>query len=239
MIMHMNPVFFVSLGPGDPELITLKGLKAMREADIIFCPETLSGSGRRESRAASIVTQAGIDGCKLKRFLLPMSRNRGEALKVYDRVYDESSALQGAGRKVCIVAEGDAGFYSSVHYVFEKMRRAGIPAVHIAGIPAFIAAGALGGLHVASGDRRLTVIPGNTTAEEISSLVADGSTVVVMKLSQCSGEVHRCIGLHPEFSYDYFANVGTTEEEHISDHAVLAEKKYPYFSLMVIGVKQG
>ena len=67
----------------------------------------------------------------------------------------------------------------------------------IAGIPAFIAAGARGGLHIASREERLTVIPGITTAEEIERLIQSQNTVVIMKLSQCTDEVHRCIRLHP------------------------------------------
>ena len=47
-----------------------------------------------------------------------------------------------------MVAEGDAGFYSSIHYIFEKLQADNIPVQHIAGIPAFIAAGACAGLHI-------------------------------------------------------------------------------------------
>ena len=47
ILTHMSyPICFVSLGPGDPELITLKGLKALQNADCIFCPETRTTSGR-------------------------------------------------------------------------------------------------------------------------------------------------------------------------------------------------
>ena len=52
--MQMFPVIFVSLGPGEPELITVKGLKALQTADCIFCPETLAKDGNRVSRAADI-----------------------------------------------------------------------------------------------------------------------------------------------------------------------------------------
>ena len=45
--MQMFPVIFVSLGPGEPELITVKGLKALQTADCIFCPETLAKDGNR------------------------------------------------------------------------------------------------------------------------------------------------------------------------------------------------
>ena len=56
----MFPVIFVSLGPGEPELITVKGLKALQTADCIFCPETLAKDGNRVSRAADILLQLDI-----------------------------------------------------------------------------------------------------------------------------------------------------------------------------------
>lgn len=229
-----HPIQFVSLGPGDPELITLKGWRQLKGADAVYCPETLTRDGRRLSRAADILLQLGVAEDAIRRFHLPMSKQRERALEAYDRVYAEARQLQARGKRVCIVAEGDAGFYSSIHYIYEKLQAAGVPVTHIAGIPAFIAAGALGGLHVASQEQRLTVMPGNATAEELEHLMADGGTVVIMKLSQCTDEMHRCIGLHPEYAYHYFENVGTPEEVYTCDTHCIAATKFPYFSLLIV-----
>ena len=230
----MNPILFVSLGPGEPELITVKGLKALQAADCIFCPETQTRDGRTLSRAAGIMQQLDIPNSSIRRFTLPMSKLREEALNVYDRVYAEIILLYKENKNICIVAEGDAGFYSSVHYIFEKLQAGHIPVMHIAGIPAFIAAGALGGLHIASREERLTVIPGITTTEEIEKLVEEKSTVVIMKLSQCTDEVHRCIRLHPEYRYHYFENAGTPEEKYLNDNHRIETLRFPYFSLLII-----
>ena len=135
----MFPVIFVSLGPGDPELITVKGLKDLQTADCIFCPETLAKDGNRVSRAADILLQLDIPENTVHRFPIPMSKQREKALSAYDEVYMESSTLRQQGKKVCIVAEGDAGFYSSIHYVYDKLQADGIPVKHIPGIPAFSA----------------------------------------------------------------------------------------------------
>lgn len=151
-----NPVIFVSLGPGEPDLITLKGLKALQNADCIFCPETRTIRGQIFSRAAGILHALDIPDTTLSRFALPMSKNREQAFAAYDKVYSEASLLHKENKKVCIVAEGDAGFYSSIHYIFEKLQADNIPVQHIAGIPAFIAAGACAGLHIASQEERLT-----------------------------------------------------------------------------------
>ena len=212
-----NPVIFVSLGPGEPGLITLKGLKALQNADCIFCPETRTTSGRI-----------------LSRFALPMSKNREQAFAAYDKVYSEASLLHKENKKVCIVAEGDAGFYSSVHYIFEKLQADNIPVQHIAGIPAFIAAGACAGLHIASQEERLTVIPGIITAEEIEKYMEEKTTIVIMKLSQCTEEIHRCIHLHPEYNYHYFENIGTEKEKYLHDTELISALSFPYFSLLII-----
>lgn len=233
-VRHTRPISFVSLGPGEAELITLKGLKALQNADCIFCPETPARNGSLLSRAADIMHQLGIPAERIRRFPLPMSKQRGDALHAYDQVYASTLSLHRTGKKVAIVAEGDAGLYSSIHYIYEKLQAGGTPVEQIAGIPAFIAAGARGGLHIASQEERLTVIPGITTAEEIERLVQSRNTVVVMKLSQCTGEVHRCIRLHPEYDYRYFENVGTPQEKYLSDGQQIAALRFPYFSLLII-----
>ncbi|MCD8183588.1 MAG: precorrin-2 C(20)-methyltransferase [Bacteroides sp.] len=230
----MYPVIFVSLGPGEPELITLKGLKALQTADCIFCPETQTKAGQCSSRAADILLRLDIPSDSILRFALPMSKLREKAWEAYNQVYAEAASRCKDGQRVCIVAEGDAGFCSSIHYIYEKLRADGIPVEHIAGIPAFIAAGARGGLHVASQEERLIVIPGTTTAEEIEKLINEKSAIVIMKLSQCTDEVHRCIRLHPEYSYHYFENVGTPDEQYISDPQQIETIRFPYFSLLII-----
>jgi len=229
-----NPVLFVSLGPGEPELITLKGLKALQNADCIFCPETRTANGRTLSRAADILHALDIPDNRIRRFPLPMSKNREQAFAAYDKVHAETVRLYKENKKVCIVAEGDAGFYSSVHYVFDKLQTNDIPVEHIAGIPAFIAAAARAGLHIASQEERLTVIPGIATAEEIEKYIGKRTTVVIMKLSQCAAEVHHCIHLHPEYAYHYFENVGTANEIYSNDISLIDERTFPYFSILII-----
>ena len=105
---------------------------------------------------------------------------------------------------------------------------------HIAGIPALIAAGACAGLHIASPEERLTVIPGIITAEEIEKYMEEKTTIVIMKLSQCTEEVHRCIHLHPEYNYHYFENIGMEKEKYLHDTELISALSFPYFSLLII-----
>lgn len=118
-----HPISFVSLGPGEPELITVKGLKQLQQADIIYCPATRNKQGTSLSRAADIVRALEIDETAIHCFMLPMSKDRTEAWKVYDALYNEAADGYRNGQRIVIVAEGDAGFYSSIQYIYDKFTK--------------------------------------------------------------------------------------------------------------------
>lgn len=108
-----HPIHFVSLGPGDPELITLKGLKTLQKADIIYCPAT-QGKHGIISRATDILKAIEVDESLIHPFILPMSKERTDALNAYNELFLDAQAEYLKGKQIVIVAEGDAGFYSSI-----------------------------------------------------------------------------------------------------------------------------
>lgn len=229
-----HPISFVSLGPGEPELITVKGFKQLQQADIIYCPATRNKQRDSLSRAADIVRTLEINEVAIRCFMLPMNKDRTEAWKAYDSLYNEVVANHAIGKRIVIVAEGDAGFYSSIQYIYDKLTETGIAVQRIAGIPAFIAAGALAGLHIVKQEEQIVVIPGTPSTEELSEKINAGYVIVIMKLSQCVDAVHDCIRKHPQTQFHYFENVGTEKEYYTSDKKIIVDKVYPYFSLMII-----
>lgn len=234
---------FVSLGPGDPELITVKGFRALQQADVIFCPATVSlspeGEEQLSSRAANIVAALGIDQERIVLFNVPMSRLRVSAQRAYERLSIDALRARKKGKEVAIVAEGDVGFYASIHYLYDRFVTQGIEVEQIAGVPAFISAGASAGLHVVKQTERLLVIPGTATAYELIRKVEEGVVVVIMKLSACQAEVRTCLVTHPEFCYHYFEHIGTPEERHLTDPGQLLSMSFPYFSLLIIRKSEG
>lgn len=227
-------ITFVSLGPGEPELITVKGLKTLQQADQIFCPATLTPSGKQVSRAANILRALEIEEHKIRPFVLPMSKDRQKAIEAYDQLLVDAANSLHEGKKVVIVAEGDAGFYTSIQYIYHQLEKEHIEVKRVPGIPAFIAAGATGGLHIVKQEERLMVIPGTAIADELDQFIRQGYNLVIMKLSACIEAVHECIRRHPETHFHYFENVGTEKEKYISDPEIIAQTNFPYFSLLII-----
>lgn len=231
----MHPIIFVSLGPGEAELITLKGLKALQSADYIYYPETLSKEGTISSRALDIISELEIDSLKCIPFHVPMSKDRTKAIAAYANVARDAENQYYKEKKVVIVAEGDAGFYSSVHYIFETLQQDGIPVGRVAGVPAFIASGALAGIHVVKLEEELNVVPGIISTTELLDKIGKGKVIVIMKVSLCTNAIKECIENKPDATFHYFENVGVKGlEYYTTDTENILNRKIPYFSLMII-----
>ena len=112
---------------------------------------------------------------------------------------------------------------------------AGIPVDRIAGIPAFIAAGALAGIHIVKQEEQINVIPGTASFDELSAKIENGMIIVIMKLPGCQEAIHTCIRQYADKAvFHYFENVGTGKEYYTTDIATIHSKDFPYFSLLII-----
>ncbi len=238
MEQHQHPIRFVSLGPGEPELITVKALKALQDAEVIFYPSAKKQQPET-SRAFAIMEALHIDAEKCVPFFVPMVKNREVILQAYRQVAEQLLAMQAQGRKVAIVAEGDAGFYATTYYIYEYIADKGGSCERITGVPAIIAAATRGMLHLASQEQELHVVPGNITAESLQQRVLQNQSVAIMKGSMCEAEVKRCIRNLPTANYHYFENVGLPHlEMYTCNTAEILERTFPYFSIIIVQNQQ-
>lgn len=229
-----NPVMFVSLGPGEPELITLKGLKILQQADMIYCAATKTENGKVLSRASDILLELGITENKIVPINIPMRKDRTEAMKRYKDISETISEEFAKGKKIAVTAEGDSGFYSSIHYINDNLKSLGVPVKRVAGVPAFIACGTLADLHIVKQEEELLIIPGITTCEYLKKNFATGKTIVIMKPSQCE-DIIKSMLVDKSINFYYFENVGISDKEfYTQDREEIKSRKFPYFSLLII-----
>ena len=229
----MTPITFLSLGPGDPELLTFKALKTLKDADVVMVPATKNHEGVQKSRATDIINEWHLEN-RLMVYELPMLKDRQAVSLAYDRIFSDCVRLYQEGRRVVVAVEGDVSIYASIHYVMERLEEAGIPVEQSAGIPSFIAAAASAGLSLISQQQRLTILPGDAETEMLRQLLDSNHVVVVMKLSQCQEAVKEFLRQNPLTVCHYFENVGTPEAYHTTSHDEILSRQIPYFSLCVI-----
>ena len=235
MVTTSGSVVLVSLGPGDPGLITVKGLRALEEADFIFFPFTRMPNGKQASRSLVILTELGVAKDKFQPFEVPMNKERSSTIDAYNKAASEIAEKYRLSQRVVIAAEGDSGFYSSVQFIGDCLSAICVPVSQIAGVPAFIAAGALANIHIAKQQEELDVVPGTISLDDLKERLAKGKTVVVMKLSQCEEVIRQALADCEDVCFHYFENIGVDEKEfYTCEKEQILARRFPYFSLMMI-----
>lgn len=232
-------ITIVSLGPGDPELITLKGLNRLREADYIFCPATVRPDGAMLSRAQEILVELGVSSSGICLFSVAMNENRRYATDDYADVARMIAEKYRAGYKVVLTAEGDAGFYSSSVYVSDILMAQGISVERIAGVPAFIACAASENIRISEQSEKTTVITHLASVDELITLIGEGCTLVLMKASRFESSVKEALmRVSDNVIFHYFENAGIAAKQfYTCRREKILARRFPYFSLLLIRIE--
>ena len=218
----------LGLGPGDPELITVKGLRAMQNADIIFYPATEITEDGCVSFSEKILNQLEIETPK-QPLLIPMrgaNRDRyyQEAFKTIQKEYKK-------GKTVVVVAEGDSLFYSTFGYLLKLAQQHNMACELIPGIPAFIATGSKAARPFVEGNQDCKVLAKPNSFQEITKELKGNSCLVVMKMSVLKGWYEYL--KDTSRSFFYIEKVGTEQEFSTTNVDDLVHRNIPYFSLII------
>lgn len=229
--MSEGKLYGVALGPGDPELITLKGLNALKNCDVIYYPGSISAQGKK-SFSLDILNSYELPRAKFKGVYLPMSLDRNLAEDVYCQAFTEVLQDYRNGKIIAFVAEGDITFYSTFAYLLDRIHTEGLHFEMIPGIPAFILAGSKAQVPLTKQDESLLVLSQCNAIEQLRLSCASYATVVLMKPTTLKNELKQflteCNG-----SFVYAERLGTDQEFICSDIAEMADREIPYFSLFV------
>lgn len=229
----MNTIYGISLGPGDPELITLKGLRILKESDIIFYPGSLSKDGRKGSYVRPMLDHYGLDKNKLQGFFLSMGSDRTAAELTYQQTADQVLRACREGKKLSIVCEGDLSFYASFSYLLEKLQAGNVSIELIPGVNSFSLAAAKHQIPLCLQQEKLAVLPLANDIREIEDSLKNADTVILMKIRMGWQELYPRL-LDKQWKYYYCERLGTADEYITSDIAVLKDREIPYFSLLII-----
>lgn len=176
----MNPVYMIGVGPGDPELVTVKAVRLMKEADIVYVPESSAG-GRS---VAEQIIRPYVEKEKMHLSYFPMTNDYDELDKRYTELAAEIAEQVKAGKKLVYVTLGDAMLYSTAQYVSVRLRKMGIEPVFIPGITSYNACANLTGISLADKSEQFTVLGIPDSVEELKKLCDSNSSVVLMKISK-------------------------------------------------------
>ena len=175
-------LYGVGVGPGAPDLITLRALAILRSVDVLALPRA---SDWGESVAWSIVAPA-LAGSAAERLFLtfPMSRDPARLRPALGRAMDAIGVRLRDGRSVAFVTEGDPSLYSTFVYVAAEARQRW-PAIELEVVPAVsspMAVAAVTGVPLADGQERIAILPAAYGVADLDAILRAFDTVVLMKI---------------------------------------------------------
>lgn len=231
--MTIGKLYGLGVGPGDPELVTLKAARIIKETDIIFAPQSRSG---RPSVALKIV-QPIIDErereCEILQPLFPMTEDKEELDKSWndaaEMLYDKLSD----GLDVVFVTLGDPTVFSTFSYVSKLLQKKGVEVVLVPGITAMTACSTTAGIQLTEQDDIMVVVP--QVDDRLPKILPYVDTIVAMKTSRHLDVLEDCINKDPREKEIISVQNCTMENEEII-HGFVDNKKY--FSTSIIKFKK-
>ena len=174
-------LYGIGVGPGDPELMTIKALRILKECDVVFAP----GKSRAESTAYGIAVQAlpELEDRECICVEIPMVHDRKKLNEAYDQAADLVEERLRRGQKAAFLNLGDVTLYATYLHVHRRIQKRGFQAELINGIPSFCAAAAAFGTGLAEGHEQFHILAKPGQVEEGLSL---SGTRVIMKSSRQS-----------------------------------------------------
>ena len=222
----------VGVGPGDPELLTLKAKRILETVDCIAVPRSAEG---RDSTALAIAAGAVDIDKPIIDLVFPMSFDEsvlGEGWAVALASLLEALA---AGKQVAFVTLGDPTVYSTYMYLHRSVLAAGHAAEIIPGITSFCAAAARAGISLAENRETLAVIPAAYESGDLDAVLDSFDNVVLMKVARRLGEVRRTLARHGlEDKSILVSRCGQSDELVETDLACLEGRKLSYFTTLIV-----
>lgn len=223
-------LYGVGVGPGDPELMTVKALRVIQESDVIAVP----GEEARDTVAYKIVVQAypGLAGKELLPVSMPMTKDHEKLAASHDAAASLIGAKLDAGRQVAFLTLGDPTVYSTYLYVHKRLEAAGYPVEIVSGITSFCAVAARLNMGLVEKAEPLHVIPASYQIED--SLHLPG-TKVLMKAGRQMENVKRMLKENDEEAV-MIENCGMPDEKIYRNVDEIPEDA-GYYSLIIVKEK--
>ncbi len=220
--MTRGTFYAVGVGPGDPELLTVKAINTIKSCPVIAVPKSGASENIALKIAGSYIADKELLECEM-----PMIKDKAELDKYHDLAAEKIGAVLDRGKDVAFLTLGDPAVYSTVMYVHRRLTERGYDTAMVPGIPSFCGAAASLNTSLCERDEMLHIVP--ATYKGSQAEILEG-TKVLMK----SGKTIMKLKEQLKDKKAMMVECATMENEKVyKDLNDLAEQS-GYFSLIVI-----
>jgi precorrin-2/cobalt-factor-2 C20-methyltransferase len=227
----------VGVGPGDPELMTLKALRALRQADVI----AHFAKAGHPSLSRAIIERHLRAGVVELPLAYPVTTElpkcsaayRNALCAFYDRGAAEVAQHLEAGRAVAVICEGDPLFYGSYMHLHARLATR-FPTEIVAGVTGMSGCWSAAGMPIAQGDDVFTVLPATLSETELVRRLSEADAAVVMKVGRHLPKLRRALERSGRLPRALYVERGTMAAEKMIPLSAKPDNDAPYFAVVLV-----
>lgn len=222
-------VYGLGVGPGDPELLTLKALRILRTVPVIAYPAPETG----DSFARQIAAPHLPGGQREIAIRMPIADGQFPKAEIYERAARDIGAHTAAGRDVAVLCEGDPFFYGSFLYLYERLVVSG-PVQVIPGVSSLMACAGAAGLPLARRNEVLQVLPAPLPDDVLRAHLRDGDALAVIKVGRHLGRMRSLLELEGRIDGTVLVERASLAQQRVVALREAADDSAPYFSMLLV-----
>ncbi|WP_067821687.1 precorrin-2 C(20)-methyltransferase [Nocardia inohanensis] len=233
----MSKLWGVGLGPGDPELVTVKAARIIGAADVIAFHSAKHGRSISRAIAAPYMRAGQLEEHLVYPVTTETTDHPGGYQGAIDEFYETAAARLAehlaAGRSVALLAAGDPLFYSSFMHMHRRLADRFDTEI-IPGVTSVSAASAALGTPLVEGDQVLSVLPGTMSTEELTRRLRDADAAAIMKLGRTYPNVRQALADSGRLEDAYYVERASSTKQRVLRAADVDEASVPYFAITVV-----
>ncbi|WP_062990896.1 precorrin-3B C(17)-methyltransferase [Nocardia anaemiae] len=235
--MSNGKLWGVGLGPGDPELVTVKAARVIAEADVIAFHSARHGRSISRGIAAPYMHAGQLE----EHLIYPVTTEttdhpggyQGAIDEFYEQAAERLATHLAAGRSVALLAAGDPLFYSSYMHMHRRLADR-FEAEIIPGITSVSAASAALGTPLVEGEQVLTVLPGTMPTDELTRRLRDTDAAAIMKLGRTYPGVRQALSDSGRLADAYYVERASSTRERVLPADDVDDADVPYFAITLV-----
>ncbi len=227
----------IGLGPGDPELVTVKAARLITAADVVAFHSARHGRSISRGIAAPYLREGQLEEHLVYPVTTETTDHPGGYQGAIDEFYEQAAARLAvhlaAGRSVALLAAGDPLFYSSYMHMHRRLADR-FEAEIVPGITSVSAASAALGTPLVEGEQVLTVLPGTMPVEQLTERLRTTDAAAIMKLGRTYPGVRQALSDSGRLADAYYVERASSTRQRVLTAAEVDDADVPYFAITIV-----